>query len=180
MQLKPNFRSKSLFLLLTVLISFLCFNFSWQDTQDDVEPANMKGLTERHNYWRGKLGLPPLKWSNQLAAEAQKWADNLASRGCVMQHSNTRYGENIYWSMGKKRSPQEVVDSWASEQKDFDTVTLNWEKNFHQVGHYTQIVWEKTKLVGCAVAYCQNGSEVWVCNYDPAGNVMGNKPYQKP
>jgi len=31
-----------------------------------------------HNEYRAKHGVPPLKWNAQLAADAQKWANNLA------------------------------------------------------------------------------------------------------
>lgn len=32
-----------------------------------------------HNKYRAKHGVPPLKWNPQLAADAQKWANHLAS-----------------------------------------------------------------------------------------------------
>ena len=43
-------------------------------------------------------------------------------------------------------------------------------------GHYTQIVWETTQKVGCAKIQC-DGFDLWVCNYDPPGNWVGEKPY---
>ena len=43
-------------------------------------------------------------------------------------------------------------------------------------GHYTQIVWKNTKKVGCAMIEC-NGTSTWVCQYDPPGNWVGQKPY---
>jgi hypothetical protein len=36
------------------------------------------------------------------------------------------------------------------------------------IGHFTQIVWKESKTVACAYA-CQ----VYVCQYQPAGNVIG-------
>lgn len=36
---------------------------------------------EAHNEYRAKHGVPPLKWSDELAAGAQKWADHLAATG---------------------------------------------------------------------------------------------------
>lgn len=173
-------RSKISFVALLSFLVLASSNFKpFEILQDDKEPSNMRGMTERHNYWRKELGLPPLKWSNQLAAVAQKWANQLKARGCEIKHSTTKYGENIYWSKGKKRSPQEAVDAWASEKKDFNFETLECNKEWYHCGHYTQLIWERTKRVGCAVAYCEDGSEVWVCNYEPAGNVVGQKPYNK-
>ncbi len=48
-----------------------------------------------HNDVRQKYGVPPLKWSNSLAAKATFWADR-----CILKHSNgilgdLNYGENI-------------------------------------------------------------------------------------
>ncbi|MCU0439463.1 MAG: CAP domain-containing protein [Raineya sp.] len=174
-----NTRANFLFLGILIVIAFLSFNMKPQILQDDVEPANMKGMTARHNYWRKELGLPPFKWSNKLAITAQKWANNLKSKGCQMNHSTTKYGENLYWSMGKKRKPEESVDAWASEKQYFNFETLECNEDWSKCGHYTQMIWENTKTVGCAVAYCKDGSEVWVCNYEPAGNVVGQKPYKK-
>lgn len=48
-----------------------------------------------HNIVRQKYGVPPLKWSNALAAKATFWADR-----CILRHSDgilsdSNYGENI-------------------------------------------------------------------------------------
>jgi len=172
--------SKITFVVLLALLVLASSNFKVLGIlQDDAEPKNMQGMTERHNYWRAELGLPPLKWSNKLAKVAQNWANKLKEKGCELEHSTTKFGENIYWSKGKKRSPQEAVDAWASEKKDFNFEKLECNKEWYVCGHYIQLIWENTKMVGCGVAYCKDGSEVWVCNYEPAGNVVGQKPYKK-
>jgi pathogenesis-related protein 1 len=44
-------------------------------------------------------------------------------------------------------------------------------------GHYTQVVWKNSMEVGGGMAICDNKSQVWVCNYNPPGNVEGEKPY---
>ncbi len=95
------------------------------------EPEMMKGMVSQHNLWRSKVGVGPLKWSEELATYAQVWADQLAERGCEMQHRprsgefTQKYGENIYWCSGMKATPQAVVDSWASELADFNKKNLN-------------------------------------------------------
>ena len=38
-----------------------------------------------------------------------------------------------------------------------------------QVGHFTQIVWQDTKEVGCAYNPCPNLDTI-ICNFYPAGN----------
>jgi len=37
-------------------------------------------------------------------------------------------------------------------------------------GHFTQLAWVATTSIGCGVTQC-GGLELWVCNYDPPGNV---------
>lgn len=121
--------------------------------------------------------IAPLAWSSEIASAAQTWAD-----GCMFKHSGGKYGENIYASAGKNTTPQDVVDSWVAEVKDYD-----YESNSCAAtcGHYTQVVWRKSTLLGCAVSSCSNNSpfsgfeqwQFWVCNYDPPGNFNGQKPY---
>jgi uncharacterized protein YkwD len=119
--------------------------------------------------------LTPYTWSTTVAAYAQNWANQ-----CQFEHSMGMYGENIYASTDTP-TPQDVVSSWASEAADYDYATNSCS---NVCGHYTQIVWRSSTEVGCAVASCtQNspfGSGAWsfvVCDYDPAGNYVGQKPY---
>ena len=43
--------------------------------------------------------------------------------------------------------------------------------NWADVGHYTQMIWPGTQRIGCAIAKAAR-SDVLVCRYWPAGNVM--------
>jgi hypothetical protein len=166
---------KNLFPALIILTLFI----GTSSTQDN-EPANMKGMVARHNYWREKVGVQPLAWSNELAVVAGKWAKELARKGCEMEHSpregkfGNGYGENLYWCSGMKGTPDHVVDSWASEVEFFNVSTGKCKGGV--CGHYTQIVWRNTTAVGCAMEKCGD-QEIWVCNYNPPGNYVGQKPY---
>ena len=55
-------------------------------------------------------------------------------------------------------------------------------RQFNGVGHYTQMLWANTELVGCgAVRYNNDGqwnSVYLVCNYGPAGNIVGAALYK--
>lgn len=157
-----------------------------QEISSDPEPENMKGITARHNEYRAKVGAPPLVWSSELAAYAQAWASELKKRDCDLDHRpysgkwKQQYGENIYWSDGIKNTPATVADDWGSEKYDFNYNTCNYNNftsNGKIVGHYTQMVWSKTQKIGCAMVRCGD-QEIWVCNYSPAGNMMGQKPYE--
>lgn len=144
-----------------------------------------------HNKWRAEVGVAEkLSYSPALALSAQAWADNLKKTNrCQMRHSKPdgKYGENIFWgsalkwSDGRKElqkvTPEQVVDSWGSEKADYNYANNSCTPG-KMCGHYTQVVWRDTTTVGCAMAVCEDSQEqVWVCQYQPAGNWVGKKPY---
>lgn len=148
-------------------------------------------LVTVHNKWRAEVGVTDkLSYSPSLAVSAQAWADNLKKTNqCKMRHSKPdgKYGENLYWasalswSDGRKElqqvSPKQVVDSWSGEKADYDYANNSCAPG-KMCGHYTQVVWRTTTKVGCAMAVCEDTQQqVWVCQYQPAGNWVGNKPY---
>ena len=153
-----------------------------------LDTTQQSEMVAGHNRWRKEVGAPAVKWSADLAAKAQAWANHLKqTRGCNMVHSGSSgLGENLYWaspqrwSSGKTEeqaiSPADVVNSWAQERKDYRYRTNSCATG-KVCGHYTQLVWSKTTEVGCGKAICSDKSQVWVCNYTPPGNFIGQKPY---
>ena len=149
------------------------------------ERTNMLGA---HNNARRSKAVPPLRWSGQLAQVAADWANHLANRNsCRMRHrSGSGYGENLYWSSAVRWSsgeravarvaPRTVVNSWVGEQRDYDART-NRCRSGRVCGHYTQVVWQGTTQVGCALSVCPDKAQIWVCNYSPPGNVVGQRPF---
>ena len=139
----------------------------------------MVGITAAHNRVRAEHDLPPLVWSDELARYAQSWVDKLQRRGCKLQHrprsgpDAQRHGENIFSMSGQAPTVGDVVGSWAAEAAQYDARTNRCKG---VCGHYTQIVWRTTRQVGCALATCGD-TEIWLCNYDPAGNFVGERPY---
>ncbi|HTR35893.1 MAG TPA: CAP domain-containing protein [Bryobacteraceae bacterium] len=126
-----------------------------------------------HNAVRAQVNVPPLTWSRKLAARAQDWADFLLRAHRFYHRPGSNFGENIFEISGAPASASQVVADWASEARDY-----NYRANTCRgvCGHYTQLVWGTTREVGCAVARSA-GREVWVCNYAPHGNWMGERPY---
>ena len=134
--------------------------------------------------------LPALSWSSTVAARAQAWAD-----GCVYMHNTTElrdlgYGENIAAAYPPgSLSTVDAVGLWASEAPFYDYATdtcdtANPANTAHTCGHYTQLVWRGTSVVGCGFRTCTTGSpwgsgswDYWVCDYAPPGNWVGERPY---
>jgi len=148
------------------------------------EPAAVAGITAAHNSLRTSVdsatSLPPLEWSCEVAAVAQAYANELAREGCSLEHSSNGYGENLYWSSGDSDA-QDAVGAWSEEvacytYAEFPDQCTPVAGQCDSCGHYTQIVWRDSLRLGCGVARCGE-AEVWVCNYDPPGNYLGEFPY---
>lgn len=137
---------------------------------------------EVHNKYRARLGLPDLTWSNSLAVASQFWAIHQAANS-LFAHSTNRgdnIGENIAVGTSRVYSPPELVEEWADERQYFisgrDFPYCSTTGDYHDVGHYTQMIWEKTEKVGCGSAISL-GRRYLVCRYYPAGNIMGYPVY---
>ncbi len=153
------------------------------------QEERFEGVLEAHNSVRLKHGLPPLTWSDKLAAYSQQWANHLGASGhCKMVHRSGTppYGENLYWASPLSWSTgqtavqdvtiKDVVKVWTDEEKWYDYASNSCEPG-QQCGHYTQIVWHNTTEVGCAMKVCADKSQSWVCSYNPPGNFAGERPY---
>lgn len=174
-----RFLSHFIFFLTVLVINSSWIFFSKNLSEfDDTEPEKMKGMIDRHNFWRSQYGLQNLTWSSELANVAQNWANELAKRGCKMEHRpNNKFGENIYWSSGLQSTPKMVTDAWADEKQYFDFDKMECKLEWWKCGHFTQLMWSTTKKVGCGMAKCGD-QEIWVCNYNPSGNWVGQKPFE--
>jgi hypothetical protein len=122
--------------------------------------------------------LAEVHWSDSAAALAADWAAR-----CEFNHRDPNtLGENLFASTAA-RSPTQIVNDWAAEKANYTYATNSCALG-KQCGHYTQIVWRKSTGIGCAQQRCTTnspwGSGSWVlvvCNYDPAGNYVGQSPY---
>ena len=125
----------------------------------------MQSLLDAHNSYRAKHCVPPFTWSNALADTARQWANR-----CDFDHDyQSPHGENLFLGTAGAYSPQAVAESWYVEIDQYDYTRPDFSE---PTGHFTQLVWQGTKQVGCAVAVCR-GNNLWVCRYSPHGNVTG-------
>ena len=131
-----------------------------------------------HNQERAAVGVPPLVWSNSLAAGAQTWAQNLATTGNFAHDPNrpNGVGENIAGFFPSSGVGQ-GQSLWVNEKKDWHGGVLTPE-NWSPTGHYTQMVWKNTQEVGCGTGSGDGHPfSILVCRYSPAGNFMGQAPF---
>lgn len=150
-------------------------------------PALVREALESHNRERHRVGAGDLAWDPKLAGLAQEWARHLCRGGKSppsLQHRPSTAGgpgENLWAGFTTEGVPfpiRDAVQSWAGERRYYDERSGRCKGGV--CGHYTQLVWRDTKKVGCGVATCPAGAftaTVWTCNYSPAGNVVGEKPY---
>jgi len=138
------------------------------------------GAVAAHNLIRANAqpapdpALPDLVWDSNLASIATQWAE-----GCVFEHSGNEFGENLYVGSGTPDAATAIV-AWGDEDAMYDYASNGCSG---VCGHYTQIVWRDTTRVGCGFADCDSvagvdfAGRIWVCNYDPPGNFVGQQPY---
>lgn len=139
-------------------------------------------LLAAHNAARSAIGVPPLKWNAQLAADARVWADELAATG-RFEHSPDApnadpQGENLWAGTPRVFSPESMVGLWTAERTDYRPGVFpnnSRSGDVERVGHYTQMIWRDTRQVGCATALGRR-EEFLVCRYSEAGNVYGQRP----
>jgi len=136
--------------------------------------------------------LKEMSWDDSLAESAQQYANQ-----CVWEHSSNRIntGDNLYVEGSSNENLvtpiSQAVESWAAEYAFYDFSSTSCQDG-EMCGHYTQIVWQESLLVGCAVSRCtpildSNGdalfssnipySNFYVCQYRQAGNLTGLAPY---
>jgi pathogenesis-related protein 1 len=144
-----------------------------------------KVLVPVPNENRSSLQIVSLVWNSTLENYAASYAASQDKSGgsCSgsLKHSGGPYGENLYWywtSTGALATPAQAVNAWIAE-KQYYSYKNNSCATGKVCGHYTQVVWAKTRRVGCFVRACTSnrGATYIICSYDPPGNYVGQRPY---
>lgn len=150
------------------------------------EQSALAGITAAHNEVRASVGVAPLRWNASLAATAEQWAgacvDKIPPAGLIDHNAGRSagypyaIGENLYSTSEASVSVAGAIAAWAAEATAYNYATNTCSG---VCSHYTQVVWRNTLEVGCGTAVCPNLQyrAVLVCNYAPAGNVGGQRPY---
>ncbi|XP_023712757.1 venom allergen 5 [Cryptotermes secundus] len=123
-------------------------------------------------------------WDEELAAVAQRWADK-----CTLAHDGAR--DVSRFPVGQNIAVTWTTRTNAGAAPDFRRQIMGWFNEVRQygfyspfrkgTGHYSQLVWGDTYLVGCGYSHYYDPSrgytKLYVCNYGPGGNVIGAQPY---
>jgi len=142
-----------------------------------IDTAMRSSILKEHNKERQLLNIPDLIWSDELAEYAAEWALELAEADAGIHHRESNgFGENISWFSRAPYDFSSGVSLWNEEKKYFRNKAIgnDWAKT----GHYTQVIWKNTQRVGCGCALGASKTFFFVCNYDPPGNYVGQKPYE--
>ena len=144
-----------------------------------VQPADldMIEVLKVHNGVRAEYGAPPLVWSPVLVQSATAIAEERARTGKREHSSRAGRGtvrENIsqglpWWST------RQLLENWTKEKKNFVPgifPNVSRTNNWYDIGHWAQMIWIQTEMIGCARA-AGIGSSWLVCHYDPGGNKDG-------
>lgn len=154
-------------------------------------------VSAHNNYRRNLVGFdgnptssPDLIWSAALANDAQDWANRLAAsaEGMLQHRPNSgnsaspdarSWGENLAWGTSATYTGLEGLTAWYNERPFFNPATSKCTAG-NVCGHYTQVISQLSREVGCATAMrstAPNAGLFVVCNYSPHGNTQQNGAY---
>ncbi len=132
-----------------------------------------------HNDARRAFGVTPVSWNAELAGAARGYAERMAATG-TYEHDSTPgrrklMGENLWRGSRGLFSYDVMVGVMIEEARLFHRGVfpdVSKTGQWHDVAHYTQIVWPTTTEVGCGLA--SNATyDYLVCRYSPTGNKDG-------
>lgn len=154
-----------------------------------------------HNVVRERVGISSLQHDDGLVNLAVHRIEELVSGGCYIQHSDTSYrwgaagfqyvGENVYKVINMEPTGVDLPDAWYAELYDY-TYGVVGEPCVREkcadrssppcsIGHFTQMMWQESTHLGCAIAECPNQPQktsVGVCYYGEGGNIVGRIPFE--
>ena len=130
-----------------------------------------KYVYNQHNKIRKQYNFKELILNNDLTILAQKFADNFE----LIEEANLpieKYkGENIGINYEKFNEDINYIinicDKWIKERE------LMIKKIYSsKTKHFTQIIWKNTKEIGFGYSKLNNGQNIFVVYYYPAGNIF--------
>jgi len=148
-------------------------------------------IVKKHNALRAQEGAADMEmmtWNETLAAAAAikaAWCRTDLNKPPLPGTSFEQYGINTMYVTGKPLNLDDSIQYWYNRKSDYnyDTQTCSAE----DCNVYTQVVWAKTRQVGCASHICDRvknrppryrNVKLFQCNYVPTA-LSGHKPFKK-
>ncbi|KAF9692438.1 hypothetical protein EKO04_009782 [Ascochyta lentis] len=166
----------SLFHVLPVLLLSLSSRTFAQSTNANVsaeytnDDAFQKAVLDTTNLYRSQHDAVELSWNESLAGTAREWSEKC---GAVPQAKPSH----------PATLPQQPRSKWGDERRDYEFKEYEFKKGefSSETGHFSQLGWRNTASVAVralsvmAERKGRGGAMGWylVCNYHPAGNVLG-------
>ncbi|XP_065282086.1 uncharacterized protein [Dermacentor albipictus] len=142
-----------------------------------------------------------LLWDDELATVAQAHASLCTTPDGDLKHDDAKdrftsrfeeTGQNTAW-IGRSNYHEGSNWTWAMDGWFTQEYKLYPPRNVPKfapvegvkIGHFTQIIWAKTRYVGCGYVYYNVDGARYphmkqcTCNYAPAGNYIGQPIYQE-
>lgn len=149
--------------------------FTKKNVDNGTEGDFEEDFLAAHNEFRRRHGVSPLKLDKKLSKISQEWAKSLADRNILEHRRNSPYGENIYCIYSSDPnftvSGKEPVNTWYEE---IQFHPFGKEPKDLKSGHFTQVVWKASELLGVGVAKNRHNKIYVVANYNPPGNFVGD------
>ncbi|XP_019398739.1 PREDICTED: glioma pathogenesis-related protein 1-like [Crocodylus porosus] len=182
-----------LYVLVLLDLSICCYSYQSDTLPSITDSQFIEECVKVHNNFRASVNprasnMFHMTWDPDLAKTAKAWA-----KKCLFKHNIylkkkgqahptfNPVGENLWTGSLSLFSATAAITSWQSEVKYYSYTNNACSK---VCGHYTQVVWDNSYKVGCAVHFCPKvegfggtNAAHFICNYGPAGNY-GRKPYQ--
>ncbi|KAK9404433.1 peptidase inhibitor 16 [Crotalus adamanteus] len=166
-------------LLSLLLLLLSAMELSWSFTDEEKQQ-----IVDKHNLYRSMVSpsaanMLKMRWDSELETFAQNY-----STQCTWEHNKERgnRGENLF-AMTGYLDLERAVEDWYIEYQYYNYSTLACKEG-EMCGHYTQVVWATSERVGCGATFCETlelindtDMHLFVCNYQPPGNIRGHKPY---
>lgn len=179
---------KIIFCIATAAVALSAVSASAQ-----IGATEQVAILAAHNNERANTGPSPgvgaLTWSTDLAGYAQAWATSLAAADKGLLHRNSSpntadqtpnntlpccsgqyIGENLSGNTAKDDGTlgAAAVASWISEKANYNYANDDGNgagcASGQTCGHYTQVIWKNTTMVGCGKATSASGWTFVVCN----------------
>ncbi|KAL1444608.1 hypothetical protein MTO96_029711 [Rhipicephalus appendiculatus] len=130
-------------------------------------------------------------WDPDLAAVAQSYVEQCAPQAKVPEARDfLEEGQNLCVQTlpgsGNDTGWEACVAAWFSEHTDCPKGIIGSYRNTSDRGepsceHFTQLVWSRSRYVGCGFALVQSSDgatrNLYACNYDEPGNQPGTAVY---